>query len=281
MRNILIMLALIGIGGCSYEDPVIVAPVEETTGEATVQLELVGSQIEGLTVCFDVNNTCKKTSRTGVVDYSHFGDYRFMIREMNITTLAIDTNRTVVSPYDLFEANETLAQRFLILLHAFSKSPDPTDDSVLLTLSNFIPKDTNISTLLANNILEYSIDDNNVSINFSEHNISRNGIDFKQTVPSKVAYESLELVKDFVDLAKDKNVSLDNFEEKYLLGKTSLTTFTLGSKYTVTTKLEGDKVLLKFLDTETRVTDTAILIDNNQTEVLSTNLISLRLSSKN
>jgi len=279
MRGILIILTILGIISCSYEEPV-TPPVEETT-EAAVQLELVGSQIEGLTVCFDANNTCKKTSTTGVVDYTYFGEYRFMIRDMNITTLSIDANRTVISPYELFESNETLAQRFLVLIHAFSKSTDPTDDSVLLTLSKFIPENTNISALLANNILTYSIDDNNVSINFSDNNISRNGTDFNQRVPSKAAYTSLGIVKNFVDFAKDKNVSLDNFEEKHLLSKTSLTTFTLGSKYTVTIKVEGEKVFLNFLDNETRVTDKATLIDNNNTEVLSTNLLSLRVNTSN
>ncbi|CAA6816268.1 MAG: Unknown protein [uncultured Sulfurovum sp.] len=288
MKRILILISLgLFIVACSYEEQT-TSVEEEESFPAAVQIQVVGSTVEGLTVCFDTNNTCKKTNTNGVVEYESFGDYRFMIRDINITTLTIDNNRTIVSPYKLFDANETMAKRFLMLLHAFSKSSDPTDEAVLLTLSDYIPVEKSIEELLdktaidsntTHETLKYTINEHNVSIDFDESNITRDDKTYNLSIPSKKAYQALETVKNFVDFAVDKNVSLDNFEDKFLFVKQSLTTFSLGDKYTVTTIVKEDEVFLDFLDNESRTTDRTTLIETNNSKVLTTSLLSLRINS--
>jgi len=309
---------------CSYEEQN-GSTDEEVEKVFAVQIQVVGSLIEGVTVCYDANNTCKQTNNKGMVEFDTFGKYSFKIRDIPLSTLNIDNNRTIVSPYTLFDKNETIAGRSVLLLHAFDKSEKIDDEEVLLSLSSYIPKIKDFPTLLAKakieiipkdlntilqnatngdsnasdanatdandtsrfvdtyELLRYSTNDLNLSevkvheiiINFTENNITRDGEHFHVEIPSKESYESLNSVMHFVDFAMDKNVSFNNFEEKYQLIKTSLTSFNLGERYVVSSIVKKDHVVIEFFDTTTRLTDETILIVSDDDNVLSTNIFDL------
>ena len=325
MKFLFILFTVLAVGACSYEEPK-KNPEEETKEKIfAVQMQLVGSIIEGLTVCFDENNTCKKTNNSGMVEFENFGKYSFKIRDINLSTLEIDTNRTIVSPYTLFDKNETLAKRSVLLLHAFDKGKTIDDEQVLLSLSSYIPDIKDFPSLLAeskvelipkdiNEILnlnntdsnnsenndtndtsrfayeyellryttnEFNITDNanehNITINFTESNITRDGKDSHIVIPDKSSYESLDNIMKFVDLAVDKNVTIDNFEEKYLLTKNSLTSFNLGDKYVVNAIVKEDHVVLEFFENSSRIKDETILIETDEDNILLTSMLNLRL----
>jgi hypothetical protein len=301
--------------GCTYEEPK--KKVEKEVEKVfAVDIQVVGSLIEGMTVCFDEKNLCKHTDKYGMVQFDDMGTYSFKIRDMHISKVEIDTNRTIISPYQFFEDNETLAKRTILLLHAFDKTEDLSDEQVLLTLSSYIPKDKSIKSLLAktkwkstykdvNNtkvgsteenitkvlvskheVLQYMTNDlnitnnkeHNITINFSENNITRDDDDMVHiNIPSKLSYANLNDVMKFVDLSYDKNVTINNSEEKYLLTKNSLTSFNIGEKYLVTAIVREDHVVLSFLDNTSRITDESILIVNAIDNILSTHLLDLEL----
>jgi hypothetical protein len=265
-----------------------------------------------------------------MVEFDEFGEYSFKVRNIHIGKLKVDANRTIVSPYDFFDQNETQAQRAILLLHAFDKSENITDEEVLLTLSTYIPEaesfeslfetielnstyadinisDVNISSeanstdinatdgnvtaelISQYEILSYSTNENNITgakehnitINFTEHNITRDGVEVNLEVPIKESYGSLNQVMNFVDIVNDKNVTINNFEEKYLVTKTSLISFNLGDRYVVNTIVKKDHVVLEFFDNTSRITDEAILITSEDEDVLSTNLLDIYLVRDN
>lgn len=304
--------------GCTYEEPKkdVVKVVEKVFA---VDIQVVGSLIEGMSICLDEKNICKYTNKFGMVQFDDFGTYSFKIKDMNISKVKIDANRTIVSPYVLFDNNETMAKRALLLFHAFDKSEDIKDEEVLLRLSTYIPKDKSIKSLIAktkveliytdvNNtkvgsteenitkvllseyeMLHYITNDlnisnskeHNITINFSENNITRDENKIIHIdIPSKSIYESLDDVVKFIDLAKDKNVTIGNSEEKYLLTKNSLTSFNLGEKYLVSAIVKKDHVVISFLDNTSRITDESILIINDVDNILATNLLDLYLDQK-
>lgn len=314
----LITFIILAISSCSYDEPKKTSD-EEVTKIFAVQMQVVGSLIEGMSVCYDKNNTCKQTDKNGMVEFDTFGKYSFKIRDINLSTLKIDANRTIISPYTLFDKNETLAGRSVLLLHAFDKGEKIDDEEVLLSLSTYIPKIKDFPTLLAKSkieiipkdintilnmgnsdsnssdendtsrfvneyeLLRYTTNDSNLSnvkehnitINFTENNITRDNKQFHVDIPNKESYERLDSVMKFVDLAVDKNVTFNNFEEKYLLTKNSLTSFNLGEKYVVSAIVKKDHVVLQFFDNSSRITDETILILNEEENVLSTNLLDI------
>ena len=321
-----ITLIILTISSCSYDEPEKVSE-EEVTKVSAVQMQVVGSLIEGMSVCYDKNNTCKQTDKNGMVEFDAFGDYSFKIRDINLSTLKIDANRTIISPYTLFDKNETLAGRSVLLLHAFDKSEKIDDEEVLLSLSPYIPKIKDFPTLLAkskvelipkdlneilnlnnsdtnssdNNdtndtsrfvytyeLLKYTTNDlnlsgvkeHNITINFTENNITRDDKQFHVEIPDKSSYEHLNKVMKFVDLAVDKNVTFNNFEQKYLLTKNSLISFNLGDKYVVSAIVKKDHVVLQFFDNSSRITDETILILSEEENVLSTNLLDIYLETE-
>ena len=320
----LIIFIILGINSCSYEETEKDSEEQVEKKVSAVQIQVVGSLIEGLTVCYDKNNTCKQTNKSGMVEFDVFGKYSFKIRDINLSTLKIDNNRTIVSPYTLFDKNETLAQRSVLLFHAFDKGEKIDDEEVLLSLSSYIPDIKDFPTLLAkskvetvvkdlNEILNLNNDSNssdnndtndtsrfvdefellryttnefnlsnvkehNITINFTDNNITRDEQVFHVDIPKKSSYESLNEVMKFVDLSVDKNVTIDNFEEKYLLTKNSLTSFNLGDKYVVTSIVKKDHIVIQFFDNASRISDETILITNDEDNVLSTNLLDLRFN---
>ncbi|CAA6808861.1 MAG: Unknown protein [uncultured Sulfurovum sp.] len=287
MKFLLVTFLILGITACSYEESK-TESTEEVEKVSAVQIQVVGSVIEGLTVCFDKNNSCKQTTTEGMVEFDSFGTYSFKVRDIEISTLTIDNNRTIISPYSLFDQNDTLAEQTLLLLHAFDKSETIDDEEVLLTLSSYIPEvqsfqelfdDINESRMLKYVTNDFNVSDStehNITINFSESNITRDNESTTIVVPTKESYESLDTIMNFVDLAVDKNVTLDNFDDNYLLTKSSLTSFNLGDKYVVTAVVKKDHVVLQFFDNTSRTTDEAILVTNSDENVLSTTLLDIR-----
>jgi len=341
------------IGACSYEEPTD-KKEEEIKKVASVQIQVVGSLIEGLTVCYDKNNSCKQTNKHGMVEFDNFGTYSFKVRDMSLSKLKIDSNRTIVSPYTLFDKNETLAQRTILLLHAFDKSKSIEDEEVLLSLSSYISDESSVEELLAKtyidvnctdmnganincsdvsctdvngsninysdsnctnidstdinctyiknsednstegNILEVlvvkyellkyrtndynvsEIQEHNITINFTESNITRDGKHSHIVIPKKSSYETLNDVMKFVDLSVDKNVTIDNFEEKYLLTKNSLISFNLGDRYVVRSLVKEEHVVLEFFENSSRIKDETVLIVTDEDNVLSTSMLNLR-----
>jgi len=313
LKIIEILILTILMVGCTYEEPKESVP-EVVDKVFAVDIQVVGSLIEGMSVCFDEKNICKFTNKYGMVQFDDMGTYSFRIRDMNISQVEIDANRTIVSPYVLFDTNDTLAKRALLLFHAFDKSEDITDEEVLLTLSTYIPTDKSIKSLIGktkvdltymdvNNteansteenitkvlVSEYEVlnyitndlnisnsNEHNITINFSENNITRDDNDMVHiAIPNKSSYESLDDVMKFVDLALDKNVSINNSDEKYLLTKNSLTSFNLGERYLVSAIVKEDHVVISFLDNISRITDESTLIVNDMDNILSTNLLDL------
>ena len=128
---------------------------EEPTVILPVQIQVLGSLIEGMIVC-DTNNSCKQTDSDGVVSFEEFGDYNFKINDINVSSLTIDSNNTIVSPYTFFESNETLAKNFLLLLHAFDKGSDITDEKVSLTFSSYIPTATSIKIFIEEKLPDFT-----------------------------------------------------------------------------------------------------------------------------
>ena len=250
---------------------------EELVEKLPVQLQVIGS-LEGIIVC-DSNSSCKETDSNGVVSFDTFGHYSFKINDINISTFEIDSNITVVSPYKLFEDNETLAKNFLLLLHAFDKGSDIADEEVSLSFSSYIPTATTIKNFinlnLQDNNLSYSVNDHNITIDTVEHLIDRDGINFDIDIPTKESYTKLKNISDFIGMAKDKNVTLGNISTKYILNEETPTSFTLGERYRFRAYIKEEDVLIDIYDNSSRTTDNAKLIIDDDNSTLVTNLISI------
>jgi len=309
MKFFLMIFTILLFVSCSYQEKDTKIEEEEVEKKFSVQMQVVGSLIEGLTVCYDKNNICKQTDKNGMVEFDFFGNYSFKIRDINLSTLTIENNRTIISPYTLFDKNETLARRSILLIHAFDKGTKIDDEEVLLSLSSYIPKVNDFLTLLSKTKLkivpkdindsshfvdeyellgyitnDFNISDSkehNITINFTENNITRDGKETHLVIPTKSTYESLNGIMKFIDLANDKNVSFDNFNQKYLLTKKSLTSFNLGDKYIVNSIVKEDHVVMEFFDNASRIKDETILIISDEDDVLSTNILDLRIRQEN
>jgi len=253
---------------------------EETTVELPVQIQVVGSLIEGMIVC-DSNNSCKQTDTNGMVSFEKFDDYAFKINDINISSLSIDSNMTIVSPYTFFDTNDTLAKNFLLLLHAFDKGSDITDETVSLTFSSYIPTVISIKTFIEEKLdgedLVYSVNEHNIIIDTEDNSIDRDNVDSTILVPSKEIYKKLDYVSTFIEIANDKNVTLGNIGTKYLLERTTLTSFTLGERYRFTASVDESDVLVEIYDNTSRTTDNAKLVIGDENSTLITNLVSVTL----
>ncbi len=253
---------------------------EESTVILPVQIQVVGSLIEGMVVCDD-SNSCKQTDSNGMVAFEKFGDYAFKINDINVSSLTIDSNMTIVSPYTFFENNETLAKTFLLVLHAFDKGSDITDEKVFLTFSSFIPVATDIKTFIEENLdeedLVYSVNEHNITIDTEDNSIDRDDIDFTIEVPEKEAYLKLNNVSSFISLANDRNVTLGNVSTKYLLKRVTPTSFTLGERYSFKSYAKAEDVIVDIYDSTSRSTDSAKLIIDDDNTTFITNLVSITL----
>lgn len=253
---------------------------EEVTVELPVQIQVVGSLIEGMIVC-DTNNSCKQTDTNGMVSFEKFDDYAFKINDINISTLTIDNNMSIISPYTFFDTNETLAKNFLLLLHAFDKGSDITDEKVSLTFSSYIPTVSSIKTFIEEKLdgedLVYSVNDHNITIDMEDNSIDRDNVDSTILVPSREIYKNLDHVSNFIEKTNDKNVTLGNIGTKYILKRTTLTSFTLGERYRFTASVNESDVLVEIYDSTSRTTDNAKLIIGDDNSTLITNLVSVTL----
>jgi len=278
----MLVVILFLILGC--DDPKEVAPKEPNQEEEIkilpVQLQVVGSLIEGMVVC-DNNNSCKSTDNNGVVSFDKFGQYSFKINDINLSTLTIDTNKTILSPYTFFENNATLAKDFFLLLHAFDKGSNIADEKVALTFSSYIPTATTIEDFITTHLdgddLLYSVNEHNITIDTEDNSIDRDDKSFDIDVPTKESYAKLQYISNFIEVAEDKNVTLSNLSTKYLLKGVTPTSFTLGERYRFTAYAKTEDVMVDIYDSTSRTTDKSKLIidDNNQT--LITNLVSVIL----
>lgn len=299
----IIVLLSMGLSGCSCEED---ADTTELLTPLNVQMQVLGSSIEGMTVCLD-NNVCKKTDTKGMVAFEKFGTYSFKINDMNISVLDIDKNKTLISPYALFDKNDTLAKDISLLIHAFDKSKDPSDKSVLLSFSSYIPKAESIEAFM----LDHRVDDNltfvvnehNNTVDFNASKIYRDCEDKNVTVfdanasafvtktelkcdefivdiAPKENYALLEEVSSFISLAEDKNVTLENIETKYLLKQETLTSFTLGESYRFSFFVEKDKVAVEIYDAASRTTDKAVLLESDDATTLLTNLTEINIAKE-
>ena len=253
---------------------------EEATVILPVQIQVIGSLIEGMIVC-DNNNSCKQTDSDGIVSFDKFGAYDFKINDINVSSLNIDSNVTIVSPYTFFENNETLAKNFLLLLHAFDKGSDITDEKVSLTFSSYIPTTTSIKTFIEEKLdgedLVYSVNEHNITIDTEDNSIDRDGTDSIIDVPTKEVYTKLDNVSNFINLANDKNVTLGNVSINYLLSKTTPTSFTLGERYSFKAYAKAEDIVVDIYDSTIRSTDSAKLIIDDDNNTFITNLVSLTL----
>lgn len=261
IKILVLLWTVISLTSCSCGDEE--ESVEDNKSEALgIEIQVVGSLIEGMTLCLD-NNVCKKTDSDGMVAFDSFGSYNFKINDINVYNLKIDSNNTIISPYDLFENNETLAKDFLLLLHAFDKGSDISDEKVSLTFSSYIPTATTIESFIVEHIddedIVYSVNDHNITIDTADNSIDRDGTDFPIDVPTKNAYALLNKISDFITVAHDKNVTLDNIETKYLLKKETLSSFSLGDSYIFTASAKEDEVVVEIYDRKARSTDSATL----------------------
>jgi len=233
-----------------------------------------------MVVC-DTNNSCKKSDSDGMVAFEKFDDYNFKINDINVSSLLIDSNRTIVSPYKLFDTNDTLAKNFLLLLHAFDKSSDISDEKVVLSFSSYIPKANNIRTFIDEHREEddivYTVNDHDIIIDTEENSIDRGDEDFSIDVPSKETYAKLDIVSNFITLANDKNVTLGNVSTKYLLKSSTLSSFDLGERYTFSAFAKEEDVVVEIYDKNSRTTDSAKLVESDDNNSLVTNLVSIIL----
>jgi hypothetical protein len=281
LQKVIPILGLILILGC--DDPKEEASLdnnEEVIVPSAVQLQVVGSLIEGMIVC-DSNSSCKQTDSNGMVAFDNFDSYTFKINDINVSSLNIETNRTIVSPYKLFEHNETLAKNFLLVLHAFDKGSEISDEEVVLTFSSYIPKADTIEQFIIehseNNDTNFSVNEHNISIDTQENIVNRGDRDFTIDVPTKEAYAKLDRVSEFIALANDKNVTLGNVSTKYLLTSATLSSFELGERYRFNAFAKEEEVIVEIYDSQSRTTDSAKLIESDDNTTLVTNLVSIIL----
>ena len=300
--SVIILLAM-GLSGCKYKEDEDVNTAKLPT-PLNVQMQVLGSTIEGMTVCLD-NNVCKKTDSKGMVAFEKFGSYTFKINDMHISTLEIDNNKTLISPYVLFDKNDTLAKDISLVIHAFDKSKDPSDESVLLSFSSYIPKAESIEAFIADNKVDgnltYVINDHNNTIDFNASKIYRDCKneevsvydtnvgefvtrlelkcdEFVVDIAPKENYVLLEDVSAFIALAEDNNVTLENIETKYLLKQETLTSFTLGDRYRFSFFAEKEKVVVEIYDAQSRITDKGELLKSDDVHSLLTNLTQINIA---
>lgn len=300
--NILMIVLLIGLSGCKYKED---EDINSTKAPIplNVQMQVIGSHIEGMTVCFN-NDICKKTDIKGMVAFEKIGSYSFKIKDMNISTINIEQNKTIITPYVLFEKDDILAKNTALLIHAFDKDSDPTDQSVLLSFSSYIPKANNITTFISeqriDDNLTFLINEHNNTIDFNSSKIYRDCKDenmsifdentsafvtslvfhcdeFLLDIPSKDAYATLADVTAFIALAENKNIRLENIETTYILRQETLTSFMLGESYRFSFFAEKEKVIVEIFDTQTGTTDKAELLENDDENTLLSNLTQLTI----
>lgn len=282
LKKLISTILLIFILGC--DDPIEEEPQpnneEEVIPILPVQIQVVGSLIEGMIVC-DSNNSCKQTDSNGMVAFDKFDNYCFKINDINLSILNIDNNSTIISPYTLFDNNETLAKSFLLLLHAFDKGSDISDEKVALTFSSYIPIAKDIPTFIRehrqDDDIVYSVNDHNITIDTEDNSIDRDNVDFTIDVPIKAAYSKLDKVSNFITLANDKNVTLGNVSTKYLLTSSTLSSFELGERYTFSALAKEEDVVVEIYDKNSRTTDSAKLVESDDNNSLVTNLVSIIL----
>jgi len=279
-KKIFIILSLLLFVSCDCGDST------KKDDEYKVKIQMVGSEIEGLRLCSQLleEPICKKTDSNGMVEFKKKGNFTVSINEMNISTIEVKNDASVYSPYQLFEKDEDLAKKVLLLLHAFDKSEDISDEKVSLSFSKYIPKFDSIEKLIKEEenltLITYDINEHNVSIDWEDNTIIRDDKTSVIEVPTKEAYAQLNDVAQFVYMADDKNVTMDNLETKYHLKKETLTRFSLGDVYILNAIAKEDKVVIEVYNKESRVTDEVVLLESDDNNTLITDYFSLNFKEE-
>jgi len=276
------LLLLFSFVACDCDD----SEDSKKEDEYTVKIEMVGSAIEGLTLCttIDEASICKKTDSRGMVEFKEGKRFNIALNDMNLTTIEIEHNASVYSPFQLF-SEERFAKKVLLLLHAFDKSEDITDEQVLLSFSKYIPNFASIKELIEKEenltLISYEVNDHNVTIDWEDNTILRDSAEVAIVdVASKEAYYRLNSVARFVYLAEDKNVTMDNLETKYLLKRDSLTRFSLGEEYSLHAFAKDNDVIVELYNKKTRTTDELKLLDGEDNNTLRMDYLSLVFSEE-
>jgi len=279
-KKIFIILSLLLFVSCDCGDST------KKDDEYKVKIQMVGSEIEGLRLCSQLSKEpiCKKTDSNGMVEFKKEGNFTVSINEMNISTIEVKNDASVYSPYQLFENDEDLAKKVLLLFHAFDKSEDISDEKVSLSFSKYIPKFDSIEKLIKEEenltLITYDVNEHNISIDWEDNTIIRDDKTTVIEVPTKEAYAQLNDVAQFVYMADDKNVTMDNLETKYHLKKETLTRFSLGDAYILNAVAKDDKVVIEVYNKESRVTDEVVLLKSDDNNTLVTDYFSLNFKEE-
>lgn len=284
-----LLLMFNGCGSCDDESE----NTLENEETYSVHIQMVSSIIEGMTVCSS-DDICKDTDENGMVYFNELGTYEFKVRDMILSTLDINQSKTIVSPYKLFEDN-VLAKQVILLLHAFDKGSDPSDENVQLFLSSYVPIAENISSFIDSNkeseFINYSVGEHNNSIDtFSdiiyrdceegtEHLNQRCDV-YRLNIPTQTAYSKLDNIAEFITKSENKNVIIDNIDTKYSLKQISLTSFYLGDRYIFSFYPDNELVKVKLYDTHYQSTDEMNLLDSDNNSVLNMEYISIKVSEE-
>lgn len=274
-----LIFILLFIAGCSCSESVDNKKAEETTeAPPMVWIQMAYPKVEGLSICSELE--CKHTDADGMAVFSAFGRYTFRINQMELGSINVENNRTLVTPANLMSLNDAYPKWLELFLHACDRDEYPDDERVLLTFSPFIPSDGNFTDLLENSVI-----DGNLSYSTSEHNITidavnsfllRDAEEYNLTLVDSEIYTQLANFTEFVTRADEHNASFFSTGEKLLVTSETLTRFDLGDRYQIQSMVENGKLMIKIYDYSTYEEQNAVYLSTDDENLtLITDLMTL------
>jgi len=238
---------------------------------SSVLIQTAGIKIEGLTICLE--DTCKTTDKEGAVKFKKNGTYTFRLNNLHLASLDINTSKVLITPYILFDTNDTMAQWFELCLHAFDKKNNFDTYSVTLTDSTYIPLFDDFQMFIKNNKinnnLSYTVNEHTTAIDSYANIVIRDEVVRNIPLISSSTYKQLEELLLFILAAESKEIQQLSTGKKFSFTTKSLNTFLLGENYEVKAQVEDDEIILLIYNNVTEITKKAHVIDLNNTTLVT------------